>query len=185
VRQNRPTSPENFSVGAIVVRPALLDDVPALSKLAKRTWSDAFGASVSEKTEATKLDEGRSEVYFEAALEENVILVADMNGELLGYAEIGGVRIPEADAQPGDMSLHRLYDETALHGNGVGRQLMTASLGHRALALANRVFLQVWSENARAIRLYEHFGFREVGTTSFSMGSEVMEDLIMRLDRVD
>jgi ribosomal protein S18 acetylase RimI-like enzyme len=133
----------------------------------------------------TELNEGRSERYFKAALEENVILVADMNGELVGFAEIGDVRIPEVDVQPGDMSLHRLYVENALHGHGVGRQLMTAALGHPKLAVAKRVFLQVWGENTRARRLYEHFGFRDVGTTTFTIGSEVMEDLVMCLDRAD
>lgn len=183
MRRARPVRPGKPRSAAVTVRPAQSDDVPALSALAKRTWSDAFGASVSESTAATELDQGRSEDYFAGALEESVILVAEANGELLGYAEVGDVRIPEVDAQPGDMSLHRLYVETARHGQGVGRQLMTAALRHRNLARARRVFLQVWSDNTRAIRLYEDFGFRTVGTTRFTIGSEVMEDLIMRLDR--
>jgi ribosomal protein S18 acetylase RimI-like enzyme len=159
--------------------------VPALSALAKRTWSDAFGASVNQAAAATELNEGRSEHYFESALEENVILVTDVKGELVGDAEIGNVRIPEVDAQPDDMSLHRLYVDTALHGHGVGRQLMTGALGHPTLAAAKRVYLQVWSENTRARRLYEHFGFHNVSTTTFTIGSDVMEDLIMRLDKTD
>jgi ribosomal protein S18 acetylase RimI-like enzyme len=159
--------------------------VPSLSALAKRTWSDAFGASVNEATAFTEINEGRSEHYFRSALQENLILVAEMNGRLVGYAEIGEVRIPEAKAQPGDMSLHRLYVETALQGQGVGRQLMTFALEHPKLAEARRVFLQVWEENTRARSLYEGFGFRKVGTTTFTIGSETMEDLVMRLDRAD
>ena len=48
-----------------------------------------------------------------------------------------------------------------------------------------RVFLQVWAENERAVRLYESFGFRKAGTTTFTIGAEAMEDLVMVLDRSD
>jgi ribosomal protein S18 acetylase RimI-like enzyme len=44
-------------------------------------------------------------------------------------------------------------------------------------------FLQVWDQNERAVRLYESFGFRRVGTTTFRVGAEEMEDLVMLLDR--
>jgi ribosomal protein S18 acetylase RimI-like enzyme len=39
----------------------------------------------------------------------------------------------------------------------------------------------VWDKNERAVRLYESFGFQKVGTTTFTIGSQVMEDLVMLL----
>jgi hypothetical protein len=46
------------------IRQATLDDVPALCELAKRTWADAFGHSVSAEDEAAELEASRSEAYF-------------------------------------------------------------------------------------------------------------------------
>jgi ribosomal protein S18 acetylase RimI-like enzyme len=42
--------------------------------------------------------------------------------------------------------------------------------------------LQVWAENERVVRLYESVGFRAVGTTTFTIGSEPMDDLVMVLE---
>jgi diamine N-acetyltransferase len=163
-----------------------LDDVPALSELAKRTWSDAFGYSVSPDQEAVELEETRSETYFVNALREKTILVAERNDALLGYVQFGDVDIPEVEVRPGDQELHRIYVETELQGRGVGRRLMTAALQHPRLADASRIFLQVWETNEHAIHLYESLGFQRVGTTTFTIGSgDIGEELVMMLDRRD
>jgi diamine N-acetyltransferase len=169
-----------------VVRPATLGDVPALSELAKRTWSDAFGDSVSPDDETVVLEETRSETYFVDALREDTILVAERSDALVGYVQFGDVDIPEVEVRPGDQELHRIYVETELQGRGLGRRLMNAALEHPRLADASRIFLQVWERNEPARRLYEGLGFKTVGTTTFTIGSgEVAEDLIMLLDRRD
>lgn len=170
----------------LTIRPATLSDVPALSELAKRTWSDAFGYSVSPEDEALELEERRSETYFTDALTERTILVAVRNNALEGYVEFGDVDIPKVEVRPGDQELHRMYVETELQGQGLGRRLMNAALQHPRLADASRIFLQVWEQNEHARRLYEGLGFQTVGTTTFETGSrEVGEELVMLLDRTD
>lgn len=165
------------------IRVAEPADVPALSELAQRTWSDAFGDGVSFRDEETELEEGRSEAYFAEALGTTTILLAEEDDALLGYVQFGDVTIPEVDAEPGDRGLQRLYVETALQGRGLGRSLLEAALCHPLLAEAKRVYLQVWERNERAVRLYESLGFRKAGTTTFTIGDEVMEDLVMRRDK--
>jgi len=161
-----------------------LSDVPALSELAKRTWSDAFGHSVSPADEAVELERTRSEAYFSANLGEKTILVAEGNHALLGYVQFGDVDLAEVEVRPGDQELHRIYVDTEFQGQGLGRRLMSSALRHPMLADARRIYLQVWERNERAIRLYESLGFRTIGTTTFTIGSgEVAEDLVMLLDR--
>ncbi len=154
-----------------MIRPARVEDVPALSDLARRTWLDAFGATVSPENAAAEADSGRSEERFRAALDEQTILVAEQNGGLVGYVEFD------------DGELHRLYVETALQGRGIGRALLDAALAHPRLACAERVLLQVWDENARAVRLYESVDFRRTGTRQFTIGDEVVEDAVFELER--
>ena len=165
------------------VRVARPDDVPALSALAKRTWSEAFGEGVSPEDEAVDLEATRSETYFADALVKKTILVAEMDDALVGYVQFGDVEIPEVEVRPGDQGLQRLYVEKAMQGRGLGRKLMEAALQHPRLAQARRIFVQVWDENERAVRLYESFGFKKIGTTTFTVGSEPMEDLVLVLDR--
>ena len=168
---------------APTIRPAWSSDVVALSDLARRTWSDAFAQGLSPDDASIELEEGRSEAYFREALREKAILVAEQDGALLGYVQFGDVDIPELEPRPGDQAVQRLYIETSQQGRGLGRRLLEAALAHPRLAKARRIFVQVWEENERAVRLYESLGFQTVGTTTFMVGSEVMEDLVLLLDK--
>jgi diamine N-acetyltransferase len=150
-----------------VIRPARSTELAALADLATRTWAEAFGSSVSPEDEAAQLAETRSEEYFRQVLERHTILVADVDGLLRGYVQFD------------DTTLHRLYVDAELRGQGLGRELLEAALGHPRLAGAEEVRLQVWEENERALRLYESYGFRVAGTTSFTIGEEVVEDLVL------
>jgi diamine N-acetyltransferase len=150
-----------------VIRPARSTELPALADLATRTWAETFGSSVSSEDEAAQLAETRSEEYFEQALERHTILVADIDGLLRGYVQFD------------DTTLHRLYVDADFQGQGLGRELLEAALGHPRLADAEEIRLQVWEQNVRALRLYERHGFRVVGTTRFTIGQEVVEDLVM------
>jgi ribosomal protein S18 acetylase RimI-like enzyme len=161
----------------------MLSDAPALADLAKRTWSDAFGDGVSPDDLTAELEERRSEGYFLAAIAEKRILVAEADGVLVGYVQFGDVAIPEVEAFQGDKEFQRLYVDVPVQGQGLGRRLTEAALRHPELAEARRIFPQVWAKNERAVRLYESFGFQRVGTTTLTVGAEVMEDAVMRLDK--
>ena len=166
------------------IRPVTEADLPPLADLATRTWLDAFGDSVSADEAAAEAEDTRSEEYFRAALRTDTILVAEADGQLVGYVKFGEVEIAEVDAEPGDGGLHRVYVETAQHGRGIGRELVHAALSHPRLQAAPRVYLQVWEENRTAVGLYESLGFRTVSTTRVTIGAnEVGEDLVMVLER--
>lgn len=166
------------------IRPVTEADLPPLADLARRTWLDAFGDSVSADDAAAEAEDTRSEECFRASLRTDTILVAEAGGQLVGYVKFGEVEIPEVDAEPGDGGLHRVYVETAQHGRGIGRELMHAALSHPRLQAAPRVYLQVWEENRTAVGLYESLGFRTVGTTRVTIGTNgVGEDLVMVLER--
>jgi len=154
-----------------MIREANAADVPALADLARRTWLDAFGATVAPENAAAEAAEGRSEERFRAVLAERTILVAEENGVLAGYVEFD------------DEELCRLYVETALQGRGIGRALLDAALAHPRLATTTRVVLQVWDENTRAVQLYESAGFRRTGTKRFAIGDEIVEDAVFELAR--
>lgn len=167
-----------------MIRAASADDVPALADLARRTWADAFAAGLDPADVAAELEATRSERFFADALRTRTILVAEEeDGALVGYAQLGGVRLPEVDARPGDQGLQRLYVDRTAQGRGIGRALLAAALAHPRLAGARRVFLTVWEQNERALRLYESVGFERCGTTTFEIGSEVVEDLVLVLRR--
>jgi ribosomal protein S18 acetylase RimI-like enzyme len=165
----------------VTIRPATPADVPQLADVGQRSWTDAFGWSVSSDDLAAEL-ENRSEESFAQALNRWTTLVAEDGDAIVGYVQFGDVAIEGIDPQPSDQELHQLYVDTPLQGAGIGRALMEAALAHPRLAGAKRIYLQVWERNERAVRMYERLGFRVVGTTHFTVGGEDVEDLVMALD---
>lgn len=168
----------------LTIKAAEASDIAEISELAKRTWSAAFGDALSPEDLALELEQTRSEEYFRAALERDTILLAELGAELVGYVQFGDVTIPEVGVRAGDRGLHRVYVKAEVQGRGIGRELMNAALAHPRLRAGRRIYLAVWEENRKAIRLYESLGFRTVGTTRFTIGSgELVEDLVMVLDK--
>ena len=60
-----------------------MDDVTALSALARRTYAEAFGHSFSPSDLAAHLESNLAESYFRQALEEDVFLLAETDGLLI------------------------------------------------------------------------------------------------------
>lgn len=163
----------------VQIEPVKPGEIEELAELAARTFSDAFGHTMDEQDLEQSLAENRSAAYFEKALEESTILVAKHQGKIAGYVQYGKVKIPEAEATKADRELGRLYIDTDLQGQGVGRQLMDAALSDPEMTQAPNIFLQVWDENDKAISLYESYGFERCGVTTFELAGKPAQDLIM------
>jgi uncharacterized protein YaaQ len=69
---------------------------------------------------------------------------------------------------------------SAAESVGLTRRLSIANGVPRA---TSRVPSTTRDKNERAVKLYESFGFRRIGTTTFKAGAEVMEDLVPLLDK--
>lgn len=163
----------------VQIEPVEPDEVEELAELAARTFSDAFGHTMDEQDLMQSLAENRSAAYFEKALEDSTVLVAKHQGKIAGYVQYGKVKIPEAEASEADRELGRLYIDTELQGQGIGRQLMDAAINDPEMAQAPNIFLQVWDKNDRAISLYESYGFERYGVTTFELAGKPAQDLIM------
>jgi ribosomal protein S18 acetylase RimI-like enzyme len=166
-----------------IVRKAQRADVTPLSELAKTTYANAFGHSLSPADLAAHLDNNLSEACFEEFLEEDTILVAEHEGRLIGFIQIGVVW-PESDDDdfsPEDAELRRVYVLGEFQGQGIGRKLIDAAFAEPRFAAARDIYLDVWEDNPRAQKLYESYGFRAIGKRAFEVksGAATGFDLIM------
>lgn len=168
----------------VSIRPVEAREIEALSALASRSYADAFGASMSAGDLAAQLAATRSVAYFRRALQTDAILVAVLDGGLVGYVQISDVRIPIDGAGPEDQELFALYVDVARQGHGIGKALMEAAFRHERFARARHIYLDVWDENARAIALYTRFGFKPAGRRDVVIDGRVVgSDLVMVLQR--
>ena len=138
----------------MIFRTASPSDIPALAALATQTFCDAFAHTYEADELEQRIRETRSEAYFRDALARHTVLLAELDGRMVGYAEFG----------PGDdgaMVLARLYVLASHQRQGIGGRLLEAAL--QAPGMQARVYLDVWEHSVAARRLYERYGFRDTG----------------------
>lgn len=76
--------------------------------------------------------------------------------KLVGYAGIARL----GRKKPYEYEIHTIGVDPAYQGRGIGKRMLTELLDH---ASGGAVFLEVRTDNEAAIKMYESFGFTNVG----------------------
>ena len=175
----------------IVIRDAVAADAPALSALKLATFRETFleGFAIPyppedlARFEAATYAEGP--VLAELTDPAHHTWVAEQSGQLVAYAHVGPVKLPHPDARPGEPELYQIYLLNEAQGLGLGGRLMDLALARceaMAQATGGRIWLGVWSGNARARAIYAKLGFAKVGEYHFQVGDWLDDEQIYRRD---
>jgi len=106
-------------------------------------------------------------------------LIAEVDGKLIGYAQLRNKPVPVTNNYESSVELWRIYLDKAFQGKGVGRQLLSR-VGEAARSISSEnIWLGVWERNQKAISFYESCGFVAVGIQEFKIGSEIHNDIVM------
>lgn len=163
------------------VRDARPDDAEALARFAEAV----FRATFSDDNTSADMDMycvaafGREIQAREIADPERDTLLAELGGELCGYAQLRPGPVPGGFACIRPHELHRIYVAPQAHGSGLGRALLQAALARARRRRATALWLGVWERNPRAIAFYRREGFRVVGSQQFLLGRDPQCDLVM------
>lgn len=137
-------------------------DIDAVSTVRVRGWQFAYAGLMPKShldAMSVEQDAARRREFFGRG--PAVDLVAERDGEVVGWASFGPCR--DEDAEPGDGELYALYVHPEQLSTGTGRALMeqvlaeVSGVGHPALRL------WVLEGNVRARRFYERAGFAPDG----------------------
>ncbi|GGG29246.1 GNAT family N-acetyltransferase [Hymenobacter glacieicola] len=112
-----------------------------------------------------------------------VFLLAQLVQEVVGYAKLKlhSTLGLDPDKTPEDrLEVERLYVSQDWIGTGLGAALMRRAIEEARQQGSRAVVLGVWEKNARALEFYRRFGFKQVGTHPFTVGSDEQTDLILR-----
>lgn len=110
--------------------------------------------------------------------ERNLLLMANVSGDLAGYALIMPAPSP-AHIPSVPYELRKFYMDPAWHGRGVAHALMEELLAQAAERGYDPLWLSVFSENQRAMSFYARWGFEIAGTQEFLVGSDRQKDFLM------
>jgi len=168
----------------IDIRHATIDDAKSLTDLSYTTFWDAFAHHPKNAPDdlahymrqAFNLEQITAELNDPRA----VFLLAEIDGELAGYAKLVCENVePGIDAKK-PIELNRLYSQQKFLGQGVGQTLMDACFTLAREQGFDTMWLGVWEYNPRAQRFYEKNGFQQVSSHTFVLGSDPQTDLLMQ-----
>jgi len=162
----------------LVIRQAKLAEAEALLELAARTFYDAFAATNTPENMRSYMSAAFTVEQMTTELHDpgSTFLLAELAGQLVGYAKLLRSGVPECVVTRPAIELSRLYVEQNVLGAGVGAALMQACLDAARRAGFRAIFLGVWERNPRAHAFYRKWGFERVGEHVFQMGDDPQTD---------
>jgi ribosomal protein S18 acetylase RimI-like enzyme len=165
----------------ITIRGAVPSDAAGLAELAARTFRDTFAAENAAEDMALHLARayGPQQQGRELADPQIITLLADANGESVGYAQLRRGPAPACVTGEAPIELWRFYIEREWHGHGIAQALMNQVEREARNAGARMLWLGVWERNERAKAFYRKCNFVDVGSHVFVVGSDAQTDRIL------
>ena len=162
------------------IRRATVSDAEALAEIGSTTFVDTFGHMYPPQDLEAFLEEAYDASTFEAFLNlpGHALWLAETDGRVVGYAQVGPCALPHPEVTPACGELKRLYVRKDAQNGGVGAALLAAALGWLE-APGRRLWIGVWSQNHGAQRLYERHGFHKVGEYEFPVGETRDHEFIL------
>jgi diamine N-acetyltransferase len=165
----------------INIRRINIDDVAALSALARQTFYDTFTGTCSEDDMQGFLDKYYSEEQLGKELldEEMFFFFAEIEGVPAAYLQFKEDYKNFAEIKKWRaLELKRIYVLSSFQGKGIAPKLMDFFLGFAAEKKYEAVWLGVWEHNIRAQRFYAKYEFVNSGYThDFPIGNTPQTDL--------
>ena len=146
------------------IRIARADDAKGIARVHVESWRDAYAGLLPDR-HLLQLDPERHAIGWTRTLaradDRRHILVAEVDGEVVGFATFG----PGRNDRPGNEGeIYMLYVATDWREMGIGRQLVQASFV--ALWEVGKSAASIWclAENAAAIGFYKRLGGERIAT---------------------
>jgi ribosomal protein S18 acetylase RimI-like enzyme len=100
-------------------------------------------------------------------------------GEIVGYVKLGPSSLPIETGRRA-VELRQIYVLKDHHGSGIAAALTEWAIEEARRQDFEELYLTVFTENARARRFYDRYGFEAVGRYDFMVGNQADHDIIMR-----
>ena len=162
-------------------RSATVRDAGSLSALGAATFVATFGHLYQPNDLEIFLQNHSPDVWAkELADPAFAVRVAELDGNMVGYAKLGPPHLP-FEPRGKAAELRQLYVVEEMKGQGIAQKLIEWVVDRARERRADHLYLSVFTDNHRARRFYEKFGFEPEGTYAFMVGTHADEDIVMRL----
>ena len=165
----------------LTIRRGVPADARRLADLAASTFRETFAVENRPEDMAlyVSVAYGISQQEAELADPEITTLLAEIDGELAGYAQLRATAVPDCVMGVTPLELWRFYVAAPWHGRGVAHALMKSVELEARAKEAHTLWLGVWERNERAKSFYRKCGFADVGSQVFVLGTDAQTDRSM------
>ncbi len=169
---------------SIKIRYAMVEDAQTLTRIAWKSFYDAFADDPRNNPEDMKayMDSAFSLGTIVADLNDgnSVYLIAEIENAIVGYAKLKTESTEDCVVSKNPIELCRLYALSEWIGHGIGASLMKACLEHAKENEHDVMWLGVWEFNYRAQKFYAKFGFEKCGEHIFQLGEDAQTDWVLQ-----
>ena len=163
-----------------IYRDATPNDAAAIDRVLRLTFTETFAHLYRQEDLETFLAKFTPEAWRSELLDpDRAFRLAETDGEVVGYVKLGPLELPVQESRPAIL-LSQLYVLRDHHGAGIAHALMDWALSEAGRRGKEQLYLTVFTENHRARRFYDRYGFEAVGRYDFMVGSHADEDLVMK-----
>ncbi len=170
-----------MATSELFIRRASQDDTELIIELGARTFLDAFGLDNNPEDMEKYITSAFNPAQIASELSDpaSIFLLAYIAEKPVGYAKLQADEAPDCVRGFKPIELVRIYVEQGVMGKGYGAALMKACIEEAWQMGYETLWLGVWEYNERAQIFYRKWGFIQVGSKKFMIGSDVQQDLVM------
>jgi len=165
------------------IRYAKTEDAKILGELGAETFWDAY--RTESNLEKQHIKAYITQAFSQKTIEQEIIddnilfLLAENSEDQIGYSKLLLESTRSGVSGKNPLEISRIYLKKKYWGKNLGSILLAKCIKEANNNKNDVVWLSVWQHNLRAIRFYEKFGFKKVGTHTFNLASSPQIDLIM------
>lgn len=165
----------------IDTRFGIIDDASIIALLAEETFRESWTEEGNECDVDTYVNENftQEKVKEEITKVKARYLLALDDRYPVAYVKLESHLQPDGFELEKPISVSRVYVRKLFQGKGIGFYLLNLCVKLAQEEGFKTMWLGVWNENYRALRLYEQFGFERFGMYQFIMGTAVSDDYLM------
>ncbi len=164
-----------------IYRDAEPGDAADLAELGARSFTETFGHLYDPGDLALFLEKHTADCWANELTDpDRHVRVVEHNGVLIGYIKLTPPSLPFTTNRRA-LEIAQLYVLKPWQGAGIAARLMNWLVAKARQREAEELYLSVFTDNHRARRFYERYGFGFVQTYAFMVGNHADEDIIMRL----
>ncbi|KAK7398210.1 hypothetical protein QQX98_012413 [Neonectria punicea] len=174
---------DTTTTGAASIRNACALDATAIAELGAYVFTATFAHSVQPHELQQFLEKSNTTAAIAKDLNDparDIIVATNPDGEIIGFAYLTRGSSEPCIADVKNLAeLQRIYVHPSAHGRGIGSALARKIESMAREQGFQNIWLGVWEENYPAIKAYQKWGYKKVGSRDFAIGPVVQTDYTM------